>query len=423
MVRIDDLLILGQYGTSSRANTQNAGVPVLRMGNLRSDGLDTASIKHVELSAKEVELYALRKGDILFNRTNSKELVGKCAVFDLSGTWVFASYLLRLRVDEGRVLPAFLSRFLASDGGRVQIDRLSRQAIGMANVNLSELRQILMPLPPIETQEALVVETEEAWREFRSATAEAEEIERALGDGLSKELGLELADEPRQFAFAIRASVINGRRMDVAANRPPPSLRGELQIPTVRIGDVASVDVERAQQPVADITDSLVPYVGLPECDLTHVREISRRPYPEVRTASLARVGDILFARIEPSVFNRKYVFVDSLPDGVSGVLTSGEFYVVRAEESRVDPRYLYGLLFTDFFMAQVVGRTTGSSGRRRLQRDLFTSSLLPLPPMNIQKRLAKKFFDARDKAERLSIDAAEAWVSAKQAFDERLTG
>ena len=76
---LDSILEMVQYGTSEKANTSGDGTMVVRMNNLVDGGLNLTNIKHVKLSPKETDGLRLRDGDILFNRTNSKELVGKCA--------------------------------------------------------------------------------------------------------------------------------------------------------------------------------------------------------------------------------------------------------------------------------------------------------------------------------------------------------
>ena len=146
------LLSLVQYGCSSLAKENQPGIPILRMNNLQDDGWDLSSLKYIELGEREFATYRLIPGDILFNRTNSKELVGKCSVFQESGDWVFASYLIRVRTDRGRLLPQFASDFLTADIGRLQIDRISRQIIGMTNINAEEIRELRIPLPAIYPQ-------------------------------------------------------------------------------------------------------------------------------------------------------------------------------------------------------------------------------------------------------------------------------
>ena len=86
-----------QYGTSCRSVEEEVGTPVLRIPNLQLDGWALDDLKYLELSEKELANYRLERGDILLNRTNgSRELVGKCEVFDFDGDWAFASYLIRL---------------------------------------------------------------------------------------------------------------------------------------------------------------------------------------------------------------------------------------------------------------------------------------------------------------------------------------
>ena len=65
---------------------------------------------------------------------------------------MFASYLIRVRLDTQRAIPGFVSAFLNSPAGRIQIDQVSRQVAGMSNVNAEELRELLIPLPEIDEQ-------------------------------------------------------------------------------------------------------------------------------------------------------------------------------------------------------------------------------------------------------------------------------
>ena len=96
---LGDVVEETQYGTSLKANDQGEGVPVLRMGNITYSGvLDLNDLKHVEMPAKDLARYSVRRGDLLFNRTNSQELVGKMGVWDRDEPFAFAGYLVRLRL-------------------------------------------------------------------------------------------------------------------------------------------------------------------------------------------------------------------------------------------------------------------------------------------------------------------------------------
>lgn len=113
LVALGAVALKVQYGTSARSTEGAVGTPVLRIPNLQADGWALDDLKYLQLSDDELRNYRLKSGDILFNRTNgSRELVGKCEVFDFAGDWAFASYLIRLRLDAGRANPYFVSAFL-----------------------------------------------------------------------------------------------------------------------------------------------------------------------------------------------------------------------------------------------------------------------------------------------------------------------
>ncbi len=160
VVELSSILELIQYGTSDKANTSEKGAPVLRMNNIKNGYLDYTNLKHLVLTKKTRESLLLIDGDILFNRTNSKELVGKCAVFHGSDEYVFASYLIRVRPEPNSAISDFVAYCINSVIGRQQIDALSRQIIGQANINSQELRSIQIPLPPLGSQIAIMAHIE-----------------------------------------------------------------------------------------------------------------------------------------------------------------------------------------------------------------------------------------------------------------------
>lgn len=158
-----------QYGTSQKASPNGSGVPILRMGNIQNGSLDTSDLKFIELPKKELEKYRLNDGDILFNRTNSLELVGKAATFQgESGDWVFASYLVRIVVNRSKAVPEYVTAVINSRIGREFIYRNASRAIGMVNINAKKIQGLTIPLPDLKTQQDLVEQLHIA----RTVTAE-----------------------------------------------------------------------------------------------------------------------------------------------------------------------------------------------------------------------------------------------------------
>jgi type I restriction enzyme S subunit len=163
-----------RYGTSGKAHAEEVGVPVLRMGNIVNGYLDFSDLKFIDLDDRELKKYRLDFGNILINRTNSLELVGKAAMFDKTdGDWVYASYLVCVDVDQSRVIPEFVAGVLNSQIGRDYVLATARRAIGMVNINAKEMARFPMPLPPIKEQAAIV-------ERLRSVRAVAEALRDEL---------------------------------------------------------------------------------------------------------------------------------------------------------------------------------------------------------------------------------------------------
>lgn len=126
------------------------------MNNLQKSNIDTSDLKYLPDSTKGIERYLLNQGDLLFNRTNSKELVGKTAVFSLTDKYVFASYLIRVVINSDIADVNYINYLFASKIIRSQIDLFSRQILGQANINVDELKSLKFPLPPLPEQKKIV---------------------------------------------------------------------------------------------------------------------------------------------------------------------------------------------------------------------------------------------------------------------------
>ena len=146
VVRMNDVVAETQYGTSAPANSQKDGLPVLRMNNITSRGaIDVTSLKWCAIQERHLANYTVRRGDLLFNRTNSPELVGKTAVWDRDDVYAFAGYLVRVRFDLSRVLPEYVSGYLNSDYGKRLLLSKAKPSINMSNISASEFRRLPIP--------------------------------------------------------------------------------------------------------------------------------------------------------------------------------------------------------------------------------------------------------------------------------------
>ena len=153
--KIQDVVSDVRYG-SSRPAVEGGKYPYLRMNNITYSGeLDLRDTKRIDIPDSELDKCTVRRGDVLFNRTNSKELVGKTCVYNRDELMVLAGFVIRVRVNE-RIRSEVLSAFLNMDFSKRMLIGMCKTAIGQANINAKELQNIDLYIPPIELQDQFV---------------------------------------------------------------------------------------------------------------------------------------------------------------------------------------------------------------------------------------------------------------------------
>lgn len=163
VVRINDVVEYSQYGTSLKSNSSRQGYPIIGMGNITNEGqLDLSKISYVQLPTDEFEKLKLNKGDVIFNRTNSTELIGKTTYWNLDFNAVLASYLVKLKLKEN-TNPVFFTFLLNTQYFKKLFARRCKKAVNQSNISPTLLKKFKMYLPPITIQnqfETIVREVE-----------------------------------------------------------------------------------------------------------------------------------------------------------------------------------------------------------------------------------------------------------------------
>jgi type I restriction enzyme S subunit len=149
-----------RYGTSAKCSVDAGGIPVLRMGNIAEGRLQLMNLKYLPLNHPDFPEQLLENGTLLFNRTNSAELVGKSAVYKGSPKpCACASYIIRVTLPSAG-LADFLCICINSTRGRQWVKQVASQQVGQANVNGTKLRRFAIPLPPETEQHRIVAEVD-----------------------------------------------------------------------------------------------------------------------------------------------------------------------------------------------------------------------------------------------------------------------
>lgn len=166
--RISDIIVKTQYGTSTKANETEGEYAVLRMNNITYSGnWDFKSLKYVDLDEKDRKKYLVYKGEVLFNRTNSKELVGKTAVYKREEPMAYAGYLVKA-TPNNRANGQFIASYMNTKYTKSLLFNMAKNIVGMANINAEEFKNIKVYIPPIEIQNQFteIVESIEKQKEL-----------------------------------------------------------------------------------------------------------------------------------------------------------------------------------------------------------------------------------------------------------------
>lgn len=148
-----------RYGTSKPA-CEDGKYKYLRMGNVTYNGyLNLDDLKRINIPEDEIEKCIVRKGDVLFNRTNSLELIGKTCLFDNEEPMVIAGYLIRVRFND-LILPIYFARLFNLPEIKKKLRSMAKGAVNQANINSKELASISIPLPPLPLQQEFASKVE-----------------------------------------------------------------------------------------------------------------------------------------------------------------------------------------------------------------------------------------------------------------------
>ncbi|EPY6090330.1 restriction endonuclease subunit S [Campylobacter jejuni] len=186
--KIGECLLKSQYGISINMNEEGDGVPIYRMNDIDNMLCNFEVKKYALIDKNELQTFRLNYGDVLFNRTNSYEFVGRTGIFyNNRENFVFASYLVRLVCNKEILLPEYLTVFLNTHIGKKEIRRRARPSINQTNVNPEELKEIKIPIFPMEFQ----LEIQNLVKDSHKALEESKELYKKAEETLYLELGLD----------------------------------------------------------------------------------------------------------------------------------------------------------------------------------------------------------------------------------------
>lgn len=153
--RLENIVCELKYGTSEKSVSVGK-IAVLRMGNITNVGTIDYSNLVYSSNDEDIKQYSLEKDDLLFNRTNSSEWVGKTAIYKEEQPAIYAGYLIRIRPL--LIASDYLNAVMNSSYYCNWCYNVKTDAVNQSNINAQKLSQLMIPIPPLEEQGRIVTE-------------------------------------------------------------------------------------------------------------------------------------------------------------------------------------------------------------------------------------------------------------------------
>ena len=378
---LEDIVCELKYGTSEKSLSVGK-IAVLRMGNITNVGTIDYSNLVYSSNNEDIKLYSLEKDDLLFNRTNSSEWVGKTAIYKKEQPAIYAGYLIRIRPI--LIFSDYLNTVMNSSYYRNWCYNVKTDAVNQSNINAQKLSQLMIPIPPLKEQERIVVEVAKWISLIDTIKNSKEDLQTTIKQAKSKILNLAIHgklvpqdpnDEPAiELLKRINPDFTpcdNGHYTQLPDGWCYSTIKEVFMInPKNKVDD----NVEAGFVPMANITDGY-----------NNTFKYEARRWDKIKTGFTHFAdGDIAVAKISPCLENRKSVVLKGLPNGI-GVGTT-ELHVFRSQFMDAQ----YGLYFfkSDYFISQCVGSFNGVVGQQRVSKNIIENIIIAIPPINEQKRI-----------------------------------
>jgi len=334
------------------------GIPHLRTNNIGTNGeLDLSLLIHLPAEIVDLNIYSLKSGDVLFNNTNSVELIGKTAIVRGDLPFVFSNHITRLRVKQDVIESEWLTLSLQYLWYQRFFEKECQRWIGQAGFNTTRLKKVQIPLPPLPEQRRIVERIEKLVNHIEEA----------------KRLRHAAREETKAIMPAALSQIYSKMKEEGVTLRP--------------LGEVCEVNPSRKGK-MNYPDDMLVTFVPMSAVDakLGAIVTLEERPFAKVKKGYTWFVeNDVLFAKITPCMQNGKATIAKGLLKGVG--FGSTEFHVLRPREE-VLPEWIYFFVRRPSFRRLAEASFTGSVGQQRVPESFLKSQGIPLPSLDEQHRI-----------------------------------
>ena len=409
--KIGNVVLSSQYGMSIDMNTDKKGYPIFRMNELHNMLTDLEVEKYADISMAEYQDFSLQNKDVLFNRTNSYEWVGRTGIYYKNDEtpFTFASYLVKFVPDSSVVLPEYLTAFLNTKMGIKSIKARARQSVNQTNVNPEEVKEIEIPLLPMRLQKCI----EELFLEANQKRVEARALYEQAVYQLHEYLDIKIDPcyKPYSEKTFSESFNISGRLDAEYYDLKYEHIESQIFGSNTVINSCIMHDSN-----FSPIDNNKYRYIELANVDtmggISNVEFTFGCDLPS-RARRLVKSGEVIVSSIEGSLASCALI----TPEYDNAICSTG-FYVVSSE--KYNPETLLLLFKSESLQAMLKKRCSGTI-LTAISKDEFEKMPLPEVENSIQEKIAKAIkdsFELRDKSKRL-LDNAIKTVEMAIETDE----
>lgn len=408
------------FAAGKQYQADSGGIIQIRPTNL-SENWQLKFDKNIYIPKNSVYISDyIRKGEVLFNNTNSQELVGKTAYFDLEGNFVCSNHITRIKTKENKLLPKYLWILLNIYQNKHIFFNTCVNWNNQSGVNIELLKSYTIPIPPKEIQEQIIDIMDNAYLLKNKKENEAKELLNSVDSYLLAELGIELPSKDISLEHRIyttKLSHISGKRFDCEYHQSYyKALEEVIQKGKYKVAKIRNLidNVKDLSQPF----DKKVIYVEIGDIEVENaVVDLKTIPLEKLpsNTKICIKQGDLLISTVRP---NRKAV---AIYENNNTAYCTSAFCVLR-ENGKYKKELLQYLLRTNIFNALIVRNTTGSTYPTINNNDILNLKI-PLPPLKVQEKIANELIKRKQKALNLQKEAKECLNSAKIQVEKIILG
>lgn len=406
------------------------GIIQIRPTNLDENGILKFE-KNIYIPRDVSSEHLITKGEVLFNNTNSQELVGKTAYFDLEGDFVSSNHITRIKTDTNQLLPKYLSILLNIYQKNKIFFNTCVNWNNQSGINIDFLKSYQIPLPPIPTQEKIIAIMDNAYKQKEIKEQQAKEILDSIDSYLMQELGINFPNNDyaslEQRIFTQKISHLSGIRFDPNYHQKYYQdlerviENGKYSLKT--LGEITTL-VASGSTPKSKGKDyekngkyyflrlvNFNPNFGIDLQNALFVKEY-------IYNGELARVklrnGDILFgiAGSLGKVAQYNYNFLAVVNQAIA---------VLRFKENILNEFILY-ILSSCIVQCQIT-RLKRPVAQPNINTQELKSIVIPLPPLAIQEQIVNEINNRRERAKKLQQEAKEILESAKKQVESIILG